>query len=243
VAFLGLGLITSTLVQMAKYILQIRKLTYSHFKRKSVSGEFLFLKNCFVSSFELKNRQNKSSFWQTPCCCMEMFMLRIKTFTCRLLLSELLLSTAIGRTRSRDRCWAANRLSHRPEPSGRVVHEEVWWIGHSRTTWSTVCSSAPHSQVADETISHLYKQERKRPTPVRRRLSRTQTVPERIIRRGCVPVLGMKVRSLIGLSSPVTPPSICHPPRAPHVCCCCQMNWWVVVRLVRMGVSIRDAVH
>ena len=31
----------------------------------------------------------------------------------------------LGRTRSRGQCWAAIRLSHRPEPSGRVVHEEV----------------------------------------------------------------------------------------------------------------------
>jgi len=27
-----------------------------------------------------------------------------------------------GRTRSRGKCWAAIRLSHRPEPSGRAVH-------------------------------------------------------------------------------------------------------------------------
>jgi len=33
-------------------------------------------------------------------------------------------------------------------------------------TWSTVCSSAPHAQAA-EAIPHLYKQEWKRPTPVR----------------------------------------------------------------------------
>jgi len=31
----------------------------------------------------------------------------------------------LGRTRPRGRSWAAIRLSHRPEPSGRVVHEEV----------------------------------------------------------------------------------------------------------------------
>jgi len=31
----------------------------------------------------------------------------------------------LGRTRFRGRCWAAIRLSHRPEPSGRAVHEEV----------------------------------------------------------------------------------------------------------------------
>ena len=34
------------------------------------------------------------------------------------------------------------------------------------TTWLTACSSAPHSQTAEEAMPHLYKQERKRPTPV-----------------------------------------------------------------------------
>jgi len=31
----------------------------------------------------------------------------------------------LGRTRSQGRCWAAIRLSHRPELSGRAVHGEV----------------------------------------------------------------------------------------------------------------------
>jgi len=31
----------------------------------------------------------------------------------------------LGRTWSRGRCWAAIRLSHRPEPSGHAVHGEV----------------------------------------------------------------------------------------------------------------------
>ena len=44
-----------------------------------------------------------------------------------------------------------------------------------------VCSSGPHSQVAEEAITHLYKQERKRPAPVRRRLSRTQVLLGRVI--------------------------------------------------------------
>jgi len=42
------------------------------------------------------------------------------------------------------------------------------WVGHSRTTWSTVCSTL-HSQAAERSISHLCKHGRKRPTPVRRR--------------------------------------------------------------------------
>ena len=44
------------------------------------------------------------------------------------------------------------------------------WIGQ-RTTRSTVCSSAPHSQAAEEDIRHLCKQQRKSPTPMRRRLN------------------------------------------------------------------------
>jgi len=57
-----------------------------------------------------------------------------------------------------------------------------WWIGHWRTTWSTVCSSAQHPQ---EAIPHLYKQEWKHPTPARRRLSRTHSVLQRVIPGGC----------------------------------------------------------
>ena len=56
------------------------------------------------------------------------------------------------------------------------------WIGHWRTTWSTVCSSAPHSQAGEGAITHLYMQERKPPTPVRRRLSRTEAVLGRAFR-------------------------------------------------------------
>jgi len=44
-----------------------------------------------------------------------------------------------------------------------------------------VCFSAPHSQAAEEAIPRLYKQERKRPTPVRSWLSRTQAVLGRVI--------------------------------------------------------------
>ena len=62
------------------------------------------------------------------------------------------------------------------------------WIGHWKTTWSTVCSSAPHSQAAEEAIPHLYKQEWKRPTPVRRRFNRTHTVLGRAIPGEWMPV-------------------------------------------------------
>ena len=48
-------------------------------------------------------------------------------------------------------------------------------------------------------IPHLYKRERERPTPVRRRLSRTHAVLGRAIPRRCVPVSGTQVRSLVVL--------------------------------------------
>ena len=75
------------------------------------------------------------------------------------------------------------------------------WIGHWMAIWSTVCSFAPHSQAAEEDILHLYKQERKRLTTVRRPLSRIRAVLGGFIPRRWVQVLGMKVRSLAGLSA------------------------------------------
>jgi len=62
------------------------------------------------------------------------------------------------------------------------------------------CSSAPHSQVAEGAIPHLYKQEGKRPTPMRRRLSRTQALFGRVI-PGVSGVVGMKIRNLVRLST------------------------------------------
>ena len=43
--------------------------------------------------------------------------------------------------------------------SGTVRPCSPWggrWIGHCRTIWSTVCSSAPHSQVAEETYPFVH---------------------------------------------------------------------------------------
>ena len=42
---------------------------------------------------------------------------------------------------------------------------------------------------------------------------------------------------------PPTPHPIGDPSIAQHVCCCCLMNWWDVVRRVQMGVLIWGAVH
>jgi len=48
----------------------------------------------------------------------------LKRFMLHPLLSKLF-KPLLGRTRSRGRCWAAIRLSHRPEPSGHAVHTDV----------------------------------------------------------------------------------------------------------------------
>ena len=97
----------------------------------------------------------------------------------KLLLLSQFFKPPLGGTRSRagvkqpfDYLIVQNRQS---------VQSVSRWIGHWRTTWSTVCPSAPHSQAAEEAIPHLYKQERKHPTPVRRRLSPTQAVLRRAI--------------------------------------------------------------
>ena len=46
-----------------------------------------------------------------------------------------------------------------------------------------------HAPAAEESIPHLYSQERKRPTLVQRRLSRTQALFGRVIPGACVPVV------------------------------------------------------
>ena len=142
--------------------------------------------------------------------------------------------------------WISGQVlsSHSIVSSSRTVRPCSWWggrwIGHWRTTRSTVCSSAPHSQVAGEDTSNLYKQERKRPTPVRSRWNRTQAILGKVMPGGCR-YRGWKCGVVWGC--PPTPHSIGDPPTAPHICCCCQINWWVVVRRVQVGVSIWGAVH
>ena len=106
----------------------------------------------------------------------------------------------LGSTRSWSRCWAAIRLSHRPEPSDRAVHEGVDGLDiggqHGRRFVLLRHTHRPQRR------SYLIcvKQERKRPTPVQRRLSRTQALLGSVIpgRGVCVPVSGIKVRSLVG---------------------------------------------
>ena len=69
-------------------------------------------------------------------------------------------------------------------------------IGHAVSTWSAVCSEAPHSQFGEGARPHLCMDEWNRPKPVRRLLSLTQATRGKLIPTGLAPVLGTKARSL-----------------------------------------------
>ena len=69
-------------------------------------------------------------------------------------------------------------------------------IGHAVSTWSAVCSEAPHSQFGEGVRPHLCMDEWNRSTPVRRRLSLTQAARGKLIPTGLAPVSGTKARSL-----------------------------------------------
>ena len=65
-------------------------------------------------------------------------------------------------------------------------------IGHAVSTWSVVCSEAPHSQFGEGARLHLCMDEWNRPTPVRRRLSLTQAARGKPIPTGLAPVPSTK---------------------------------------------------
>ena len=69
-------------------------------------------------------------------------------------------------------------------------------IGHAVSTWSAVCSEAPHLQFGEGARPHLCMDESNHPTPVRRRLSLTQSVRGKSIPTGLALVPGTKARSL-----------------------------------------------
>ena len=113
--------------------------------------------------------------------------LSINTCSVLLLLLSQFFWPLLGRTKSRDRCWAAIRLSHRPELSGRAVHEEVDGLDiggqHGRRLIL---------------LRHTHRPQR-RPYPIcttRNGNARHQFLEGSL--RG-VPVSGMKMRSLLGL--------------------------------------------
>jgi len=117
-----------------------------------------------------------------------------------LLLSELLLSTARPHHISGQVLSSHSivLLSRTVRPCSPCVGR---WIEKWRTTWSKVCSSAPHSYAAEGTITHVSKQERQRPRAVRRRLRRTHSVLVRVIPGVWVPVSEMKVRNHVVFSN------------------------------------------
>jgi len=126
--------------------------------------------------------------------------------------------------------------SHSVVSSSRTVRPcSPWgcrWIGHWRTTWSTVCS-APNSQAAEEAIPICTG----RSGNVRHQCG----AGPRLFLGGsfwvCV-YRCLELKCWVLWGCPPTPRSIDDPPTVPHVCCCCQKNWWVVGRRVQMCVSI-----
>jgi len=73
------------------------------------------------------------------------------------------------------------------------------------------------TQAAEEAILHLYKHERKRSLPVRRRLSRTQALLERIIPGGGCQCRGWKCRVLWGCPSTIRIPLVIRPLRRTYI--------------------------
>ena len=76
----------------------------------------------------------------------------------------------------------------------------MYCIEHAVSTWSAVCSEAPHSQFGEGARPHLYMDEWNRPTPVLRRLSLTQAARDKPIPTGLAMVPGTKTRSLEAFS-------------------------------------------
>ena len=73
-------------------------------------------------------------------------------------------------------------------------------IGHAVSTWSAVCSEAPHSQFGEGARPHLCMDEWNCPTPVCRQLSLTQAARGKPIPTGLAPVSSTKARSLEAFS-------------------------------------------
>ena len=74
-----------------------------------------------------------------------------------------------------DQMLAVMSLSQHRVSSSKTVRPRApcgaRCIGHAVSTWSAVCSEAPHSQFGKGARPHLCIDEWNRPTPVRRRLS------------------------------------------------------------------------
>ena len=73
-------------------------------------------------------------------------------------------------------------------------------IGHAVSTWSAVCSEAPHSQFGEGARPHLCMDEWNCPTPVSKWLSLAEAARGKPISAGLAPVPGTKARSLEAFS-------------------------------------------
>ena len=99
-----------------------------------------------------------------------------------------------------DQMLAVMSLSQHRVSSSKTVRPRApcgaRCIGHAVSTWSAVCSEAPHSQFGEGARPHLFMVKWNRPTPVRRRLSLTQAARDKPIPTGLAPVSDTKARSL-----------------------------------------------
>ena len=99
-----------------------------------------------------------------------------------------------------DQMLAVMSLSQHRVSSSKTVRPRApcgaRCIGHAVSTWSAVCSEAPHSKLGEGARPHLCMDEWNRPTPVRRRLSLTQAARGKPIPTGLAQVSGTKARSL-----------------------------------------------
>ena len=73
-------------------------------------------------------------------------------------------------------------------------------IGHAVSTWSAVCSEAPHSHFGEGARPHFCMHKWNLPTTVCRRLSLTEAAPGKPIPTSLAPVWSTKARSLEAFS-------------------------------------------
>ena len=103
-----------------------------------------------------------------------------------------------------DQMLAVMSLSQHRVSSSKTVRPRApcgaRCIGHAVSTWSVVCSEAPHSQFGEGARPHLCMDEWNCPTPVCRQLSLTQAAQGKPIPTGLALVLGTKARSLEAFS-------------------------------------------
>ena len=99
-----------------------------------------------------------------------------------------------------DQMLAVMSLSQHRVSSSKTVRPHApcgaRCIWHAVSTWSAVCSEAPHLQFGEGARPHLCMDEWNCPTPVCRWLSLTQAAWGKPIPTGLAPVSGTKARSL-----------------------------------------------